>query len=646
MRQWNIKTIALVGAGTAIVASFALISFRYPLLRYDLHSDKVSVPIGLHISEIGEEATVSQWWLIGPFSLVPGDQTTDQDGLKRDYLLNIGYPQTSLAEDSIPSLCKGRHICRSYSGQGSVIPLFHLFPTSPRSVVYAFATITCEHDIDVVLEVGVNEGVFAWLNSYPILSVPIGDKGGTAIKYHHLAVAHFRQGKNLLIIKTDSGNDARTWTLIASFMSMKSARDKYIELANGYILKTRFIKPGESLVLVKPELSDDLSARIKISDWRGAAVMSKVYESGHTIYISTKHLPNGYYTVTMQVGNGIVRDEFYLGDTDPLYRALCREQLKSKPTDQEYIQRDPMIQRYHILTSPQYYHPLDADWQRKLLLVVKDAILEEHFRQRASWTQLPGMHLREYISQIDGTPQNYLIYVPDSVRGPFPLVIDMPYAQQTERPFLESSLPIGWPQALDDLKRAADQAGFAVAVINGRGNVGDAPIGEADTFEALKDVLSGYNIDVLRIYLFGTCEGGRRALALAKHYPGVFAAVGVYGPALNSDMMSRMDGLAKTPVSILQGEYDDVPPRGILNTFFVKLKQLSPSSELNIYPDGVHGTSASEARLFPWLSLHTNDSVSPPIQKTISESLSKVNAGSVDPDTADIGRSAHPQPKE
>jgi hypothetical protein len=440
---------------TAICAVLALIAFRYAERKYSDSNNRV--PAKLSISEVVDEVTVSQWRLSGPFKLVEGNPATDPDGFTRDYLAALGHPETTLTEESITALCKKHNICRTYSGQGAVIPLFRFFPYNAKSVVYATASIMCDHDIDLVLEAGYNQGVFVWVNGQLTVSVPVGDKGDTASKYHHLSMIHLKRGNNLLTIKTDSGDNSRTWSLIASLMSIKSAREKYIEKADGYLLANRFLKPGEHLAIQIPELSNTLPAHIVIADWKGATVFSKDFNGGQTLSIDTSHLPNGYYTVTMQVDHGVMHDELFLGDTNSVYRTLCREQLRTKQTDPEYMQRDPLIQRYRILTSQQYYHPTDQDWQRKLLLVMKNAILEQHYSRNASWTQLPGMHLRGYVSQIDGTTQYYLIYVPEKASGPLPLVIDMPYYQQTERPFLESALAIGWPQALDDIKRAADR---------------------------------------------------------------------------------------------------------------------------------------------------------------------------------------------
>jgi dienelactone hydrolase len=217
--------------------------------------------------------------------------------------------------------------------------------------------------------------------------------------------------------------------------------------------------------------------------------------------------------------------------------------------------------------------------------------------------------------------------------------VEMPYAQRVDRPFLESGLAIGWPKALDDMSRAADRAGFAVAVIYGRGTVHDAPIGEADAFEAMSDMVSRYSIDRRKIYLFGASEGGRRAIMLAEHYPEVFAGVGVYGAGLgvtysgpippawvaNAGVFAEMKNLSSIPVNFVEGEFDDEPPRTNLEHFFAGLKDVSPSSVLTEVPDGMHGTNEAEKIVFPWLAKFENSRQSVPIDDALKKALSKVN---------------------
>ena len=151
---------------------------------------------------------------------------------------------------------------------------------------------------------------------------------------------------------------------------------------------------------------------------------------------------------------------------------------------------------------------------------------------------------------------------------------------------------------------------------NGRGNVGDAPIGEADAFEVLNDINSRYSIDQHRLYLYGTCEGGRRALLLAEHYPGLFAAVGVYGPTLalyvrsqgggHEDVFALTDNLSSTPVILVKGEYDDSPPTAALEAFCEKLRKSGSELQIDIIPDGMHKQKKLEQRIFPFLIEHRN----------------------------------------
>jgi len=422
-------------------------------------------------------------------------------------------------------------------------------------------------------------------------------------------------------------------------MSVQGAQGGALEKANGYLISNRLLKAGDKLVLPGAcGFCGHVPVDVSIADWSGRVVFAQNYAEGFPISIAAKNLKEGYYTATVQMRARRVQDEFYIGDPERIINSMERRQETSSPLSQEHLQRDPMIRRYKILMAAQYYHPLEAGWQRKVLLVLRDAEWEEREPEHALWTKHAGMHLREYISRIDDTPQFYLLNVPSNNRGPMPLVIEMPYVHTPQRPFLESSLPIGWPTVLDILKRAAGNSGAMVAVIYGRGNVGDEPIGEADVFEALNDIVANYSIDVRKIYLYGTCEGGRRALLLAEHYSNVFAAVGAYGPKLDEDVggsawnwsgrpgnvITHMDRLAGTPVSIFQGEFDDTVPIGDLQSFSKVLKRISPSSQLHIVPDGLHGYNESEVALFPWFVRIGNQLASPPIAKSAKEALSKV----------------------
>lgn len=587
------------------------------LAAFSLHGHCLQMLNHVNLSPLRNEVTIERWQLIGPFKFAQGDVSADNPhallgGLNHDFLADLGYSEERLNTDAITSLCAGGAHCRVYYQHGADLLFHRLFPGMTYAVIYGAAEISSTKDADVGFELGSDDGAKVWLNGRLLLATR-NDVDRAAFKYTHLLPVHLNKGVNLLVIKVDQKVD--TWALVTSFMSLDQMRFVAIEQADGHLLANRLMKSGDSLHLSLPILCDKFAMHLSIARLDGTLVVSRSYKTANTVDVRQLQLAEGYYSLTLTLGEKELHDSFYVGNTDAVYDAISSGQLNTRPTTQEYIQRDPLIQRYRILTSDRYSHPLDPDWQKKLLMVVKEGLQTLYYPTEELWSRLPGMHLREYISNVDGTPQNYLLFLPAAVRGPLPLILVTPYAQKPVRPFLESSL-IAWPDDLEDIQSAVDMSGVAVALLDGRGNVGDAPIGEADAFEVLNDINSRYSIDQHRLYLYGTCEGGRRALLLAEHYPGLFAAVGVYGPTLalyvrsqgggHEDVFALTDNLSSTPVILVKGEYDDSPPTAALEAFCEKLRKSGSESQIDIIPDGMHKQKKLEQRIFPFLIEHRN----------------------------------------
>jgi dienelactone hydrolase len=574
-------------------------------------------------SALSNEVTIKQWQLIGPFTfsqsdISSGNPNAAQGGLNHDFLTDIGYSESGLSRKAITSICSNKNRCRSYMQHGSDLLFDHLFPGMTYSVIYATAEISSTKDGDVGFELGSDDGAKVWLNGQ-LLMATRNDVDRAAFKYTHLLPVHLKKGTNLMVVKVDQKVD--TWALITSFMSLDQMRLVAINQADKHLLVNRLLNPGEPLHISLPVLCNRLPTHLTISDFKESVIQTSDNPAAEATDIKLPQLAEGYYKVALRIGTRELTDSFYVGNTSALVDALSAAQLKAGPTTQEYIQREPLIRRYRILTSDQYYHPLDPDWQKKLLMVLKEGLQTLHVPSAALWSKFPGMHLREYFSKVDRTRQYYLLILPTRVKEPLPLVIVTPYGQKPERPFLESSL-IAWPDDLEDLQDAADASGVAVALTDGRGNIDDSPLGEADAFEVLNDINNNYAIDKQRLYLYGTCEGGRRALLLAEHYPGVFSAVGVYGPlrtthsqltkvspmkmGTGEDPFNFANKLSSTPVLLVKGEYDDLPKTAEFEAFYVKLKQAGSESQIEIIPDGMHKQKRVEQGVFPFLVMHSN----------------------------------------
>ncbi len=597
-------------------------------------------------SGLNHEFTIAQWNLIGPFAFSERDGSADNPnadkaGAQHDFLADNGHPEEGLTADAIASMCADGKHCHIHPQHGAVLNFEKIFPGMTYAVIYAATEVTSTADGYVGLEYDYNDGVKVWLNG-SLLQKDGNITRRPFFKYYRFLPLHLRKGNNLLVMKVDQEKASlpdQPWGLVASLMPIDRMRDMWLEREDGAFLLNRLIKAGEPLHL--PMLEDKaLLAKISpmhisIADWSGTALVSKDIYADGLDEVKLPQLGDGYYTVTLQAGTHVLHDAFYLGDTDTVYNALRSIQLSTEPATQEYIQRDPIIQRYRILTSPKYSHPLNPEWQKKLMKVLNDGVKALHHSTDASWSKMPGMHLREFISKIDGTPQDYLLFLPRAIHGPLPLVILMPYAVRPQRPFLEGTF-LSYMDYLITLQHAADASEAAVALINGRGTVGDAPIGEADAFEVLDDINNNYPIDKSRLYLYGNCEGGRRALLLAEHYPGAFAAVGVYGALLtgygrdalnkHGDPLSLVQRLSSTPVILTQGEFDYFPPIAATEAFYQKLISIGSASEIDIITDGMHDQDgAMEENVIPLLVAHRNVGNSTPIAELADKARSKVH---------------------
>jgi Prolyl oligopeptidase family len=563
------------------------------------------------------EEAIPHWVLIGPFKFSEsidkrGSPSASRKGLNHDFLSDIGYPEQSLSKKTINDLCSGSGLCSVRTQKGDDLIFDQMFPSMTYAAIYAAASVMSTQDTDVGLELGSDDGAKVWVNGTLLLADP-EDTNHAAFKYTHLLTAHLKKGSNLLVVKVDQKID--TWALITSFLSLSQMRQKALEQADWHLLGNRLMKAGDSLDLTLPGMWRNSEYLLTIGDWSGRPIISMPFKFGSRNEAYIRTLQDGYYNISLRIGAVQLHDAFYIGNPATVYENICKIHNNKSVTSQQYLQLDPLIQRYRILMSSEHFHPLNADWQKKMLSVLQQGAEALHHPTDTQWQEIPGMHLREFISGIDGTPQNYLFFVPEAVRGPLALVIIMPYAEAPQRPFLESSL-IAWPDDLEDIRHAANANGIAVAVINGRGTVGDAPIGEEDAFEVLHDIENNYSINQNRLYLYGTCEGGRRALLLAEHNPQKFAAVGVYGPLLSTydgfsgintqgldgSVFSMAELLSNTPVLLVQGEFDDRSSIAVLKEFYEELGAKGSPSQLDIIPDGMHKQRGVEDIVFPFLA--------------------------------------------
>lgn len=633
-----------------LVSAFGLVLAIYPLsLQCQAPAEPVvsSSPINQLSEDLSDRGVaITHWDLIGPFrfsaaDIDVGNPSHDGGGLNHDYLTDFGYSEAGLTADVLIPLCAKVHSCHHYSGDASDILFDHLFPRVTYSVIYAAAIIDSPAEMDAALSLGSSNGAKVILNGSELFATA-NDVTRAAFPDDDIIPLHFHRGHNFLLVKIDYKHNpgpGDPWALVTRIVPLTRAREVVLVNADGHLLSSRLLGSNRQLHLLTHALWKDEDLTIRISDWRGELQLNRVVRTGESRDIALPSLKDGYYSLDLDVEGRTLHDAFYLGDYAALNTALVQIQSKTAITSEEHIQREPLLERYKVLASSQYSHPSNLDWQKKMLTVLREETASKDYPRDAHWTQLPGQHFREYISQVDGTPQAYWLYVPPAHTGKVGLAVIMPYAESPARPFLESSL-IAWPDRLEALERTAEHDMLAVAIINGRGMVGDAPIGEDDAFEVMRDISKNYAIDERRIYLYGECEGGRRALLLAEHYPGVFAGVGTYGPSLDAggrgsassieerpgNVFSLAQKLSGTAVVLVNGEFDDVSPSSEIVLFQNHLKELGVQSSLDVIPEGLHKRRRPEDMIFPGFITYSREGLANSIEQCALDAIAKARS--------------------
>lgn len=644
MRELEFYPVGLLAQAVAL--ALALCSLNIPCQVPD-HPTATSTPVNELPQELSDRGVaITHWDLIGPFrfsktEIDVSNPNHDSGGLNHDYLADFGYSEAQLVADGLIPLCAKVHSCHHFSSDTSVILFDHLFPRVTYAVIYAVAIVDSPTELDAALSLGSSNGVKVRLNGSELFATA-NDLTRSAFENDDIIPIHLHRGHNFLLVKVDfkrNPGPGDPWALITHILPLSRAHEVLLDNADGHLLSSRLLGGSRQLHLLAHALWSDDDLTIRVNDWRGALQLSRVIRSGESRDIMLPPLEDGYYSLDVDVEGRTLHDTFYVGDYAALNTELVQIQSETAVTSEEHIQREPLLERYKILTSPEYSHPSDLYWQQKMLMVLNEEIRSKYYPHEASWTQMPGAHFREYISKVDNATQPYWLYIPSVHAEKMALVVVMPYAENPVRPFLESAL-IAWPDALGALERAAGKNMVAVAIINGRGTVGDAPIGEADAFEVMRDITKAYAIDEERIYLYGECEGGRRALLLSEHYPGVFAGVGTYGPSLDTDsrgdkskfeersgnVFSLAQNLSSTVVVLVKGEFDEESPTAEIVALQNRLKELSIQSSLDIIPEGLHKRRRPEDTIFPGLVTHSRKSQTNSVEQCFQTAVSKARS--------------------
>lgn len=547
------------------------------------------------------EIWIENWQVLGPFRAAEGKmgQTADPN---RDYLKDYGQDENAVDAQSFPSLKKPiagvlfdarvGNKTMPVNPKSNILRLASSEQDLEYAVVYAAVILRSSEEQDVAMAFGTDDNGKAWLN-HELLFADANPQHHLIRSFHHLIGVHLRKGDNFLLVK--AANLMSYWGLS---VTLYRHDDKLLELARvnavDSILKSAVVGRGQPLELRGDLLPSASAVHVEISDARHTVVEKGELKLAPSMSWNLDKLAkdNLYYCRVTDAGQ-TVEQAVYYGDLQAGYDRLA-DQISHISASDELVKVDlgaPLIRLKHLLVPENHFAPW---WDQKVAEMFSEA--EDNIANVTEgqdvFLRAGGTHFRGYRSLVDGQIQYYWINIPHynpNANKRIPLVIVLPWTPSTNLPFLESA---NIAELAEDERYSmlGDEFGFAVLQIWGRGMYeGGTAIWNADVFEALNAVKRDYRIDTDRIYLTGTCEGGRQALLLAERYPGRFAAVAVDGPITNIRPRSRpwYDGLwlryaspiaeagelVSTPVLISHDVNNNNPPIEDSEAFAFRVRQ-------------------------------------------------------------------------
>jgi pimeloyl-ACP methyl ester carboxylesterase len=526
-----------------------------------------------------------------------------------DFLFDAGISENNFTLKDLPLLTKSDIGVKTYYASSALLNLGKVYPDEDSDVVYAAAELESSADADLGIEAAVEDGLMLWINGK--LATP-GSAGRTTRSYYVAGMIHLRRGTNRILAKVNRKSE--NWTLLLNFISVQQARQIIAQQSSGNLLTSHLVKPGDPIHVLLPDGCYDQVASVHISNSLGELIYSySLSELGQTLP-ALPTLSEDYYSIVTHSLCGAMTDSFYVGDPHAVYEKILKLRDTKRLDSGEYLDIDALVARFTILTSADYSRPSDQNWQRKILMILRDGTRAIRAPIDHSWAMEPGLHFREYVSPIDGTHRHYLICVPTFRRQQVPLILMPPTLQQPARPFLESTL-VNNMDVLDRLQAAAESSQVIVAKFGDRGNLYDAPIGEAELHEVLSDVSDKFDIDTRKVYLLGHSESGRNALLMAEHAPELFAGIGTYGALTrpfpgdeSHSEWSRHDNvralaanLRNVPTILMNGDRDTTNTLQSTRLLYRLMRKRDVPAALQVWRYGTHLEPFTEGRLIALL---------------------------------------------
>jgi cellulose synthase (UDP-forming) len=542
--------------------------------------DIPSIPVPKNFDKLIE---IKKWFAIGPFSFDPVRQSPIKAFSNTD-LKRFGIDEDDFVSDDIKKLDRLTGNMFLINDSTSFVRLFGYVGTYPNierlSNFYLFTAIDCEDEVDATLIFDGSNSYKLWLNGV-LLEEKRGKLNINKVGDRFVNVS-LKKGKNILLAKVNRGTNLKSWDFVCGIATAEIAKDIY---------RANYL--GD--FVVNPIVNDSLAvytgpynkAVLRITDDYGDIAVVDSLSSSNWFTVSLPgDMAGGFYNCCLYLGSDSIVEDIYKGDYRDFVGAMDAEVRSTGLSGNNDIMAN--FARVEFLNnetvgdnSPDELRRLNRNrvyWGRALSEMV------ENVSDNGEINDLTGTFLLTYSEGNDSAVYSFVSHVGNQLplKGNIPVIFAVPYALTGDY------MPEDWytgnlDQIMND-NNLADQYGFALVWLYSGGKDYSPLTADKDLRFALEKIRSLYDIDTTRLFLMGDCEGGRRAMALARDNPGLFRGIATTSPLTltgNGDIapIEYAGKLAKIPMIIRHGKHDE--EAGIENS----LRFVTVANKLGFYPE-------------------------------------------------------------
>ena len=430
---------------------------------------------------------------------------------------------------------------------------------------YLVSQIYSDVTQDVTLVLDGTHSYSAWLNGEKLIelrgkynTIKVGDK---------FVNVTLKQGVNIFFVKINRGTNVYSWDFISYIAPRLEAEKIYL---SNYL--------GD--IVVNPIFNDSIeiyagpytNGSIELSDINSGQILARdSFSSQNTKVISGfQELNDSFYKVSLTVGGERLEEIVYKGDLKALIEQM-KERVARMKIDDRYaddftaaIERVDYVDEMDIDTifvnSINYVNRNNVFWGYSL-----QSMLKENASIQFMTYKDKDYDVREFIF-LKGNSQNKIN----------PLVIIVPYAL-TEESMIKDTYSGNLNQIEAEIA-LAKKYGFALVWIYACGKNYSAYKTEKEITAIINRLKIENVIDTQKIYITGTCEGGRRALLQVAASPGRYAAGAFADPitlsgGIDGVPLNLLPQMNKIPILLKHGINDEVSSVEHSRRFFVEAQK-------------------------------------------------------------------------